>query len=107
MQYKKFDVNKKSIEKVKEIILEAVKEVPSNSSFLQNVIIEKIGDSSKNAFLKELAKSVIKELWEEGLLCYVNNSVNWFEENRVYAHTASFYPFLNLNSYSAEIHKSF
>jgi len=48
----------------------------------------------------ELGRAVIKQLWEEGHLCYVNRAQSWRKESRAYASTAANYPLLNLEAIS-------
>lgn len=62
----------------------------------------KIISSKTGTFSRPQAKTMIKYLWEDGFLCYVNASNRWECEKRQYAITEKFYPGLNLNGITEE-----
>lgn len=51
---------------------------------------------------KPACNAVIKYLWEDGFLCYVNVAKDWKKEERKFAVTSKFYNGLDLNSISED-----
>lgn len=71
---------------------------PMNVENLEN----KIMSSTTPTLTRLQAKTIIKYLWEDGFLCYVNASKKWECEKRQYAITKKFYHGLDLNSMTEE-----
>lgn len=61
------------------------------------VLLDKVATFSEIHFAskelsRELARRVIKDLWEHGVICYINNSDHWAHEKRRFAYTETYYP---------------
>lgn len=98
--YKKLNINLNDIGELKEVI---EKSIYKKSMSAENIIDLFIAQPKKFRNLertkwKELIKTIIKHLWEEGTICYVNASLSWESESRLYAHTRKKYPNLNLGN---------
>ena len=104
--YKNNGISDKVVVELKKLIISLVKKSPSHS----NTIIKYIQASSKplrrltieSKAQKLLIRVIVKHLWEEGVICYINTSAHWGSEHRLYGHTQSLYPELILNALSPE-----
>lgn len=85
----------KQIDRIREIVIEHIRDKPSSSKAIKEVINQKQYPSHVSSLLP----LIIKQLWEEGVICYINASKDWLHEDRLYGYTSSFYPNLNLFKY--------
>jgi hypothetical protein len=102
--YRKFDVTKKDIDQLREAVIEQVIEKPMKSDAILKEIALKYKET-QNIFdtrdtWKKIVRTVIKHLWEQGVLCYINSSGQWGKEIRLYGYTKKLYPALNLQNIS-------
>jgi len=84
--------------KYSELDIKTVSDLILNIVHTQGCSSFTILKSLKTNYEENFIKIVIKELWEKGTLCYVNNSQNWQKEYRLYDLTQRVYPNLDLNS---------
>lgn len=94
--YRKNNIDEKQIEQLKETIIAILLEYNLSSEQLVRKI--QVGKNISSI----LIRVVIKHLWEEGTLCYVNKSKIWDKEKRVYAISRNRYPHLEFNSLLVE-----
>lgn len=92
---KQVESQTKQIDRIREIIIEQIKEKPKSSK----AIIEIISQKEPPSYCTTILPFIIKQLWEEGVICYINASKDWLHEDRVYGYTSSFYSDLNLSKY--------
>ena len=99
--YKSHNINENNIQLLKKKIIYQVRKAPMSapqiSDFLNNEPKLK-----KLIVHKNFPKVLIKDLWENGDLCYINENPNWQKENRLYGHTKTLYPKLRLNDINQE-----
>ncbi len=93
LKYKQLSASPSVIENIKKNITEFIA-IKQNSS--ENIIKQIL--SLNLSHDKELIKIAIKDLWENGVICYVNTNKNWGQESRLYALTRKYYPSLDLDS---------
>jgi hypothetical protein len=93
LYYKKNNISKRKIDKLKYSIMNLIDKNKMSSKEIESALLE------KNCS-KELIRIVIKDLWENGDICYFNNAFEWEKEERYYCPTKIKYPKLNLNSLS-------
>lgn len=108
--YRHINVSNLDILKLKEHIIDLVMDKPISSNDILdgiNHIPSGLEEIRKNTDLwKKLVRMTIKDLWEEGFLCYINTSSHWGSENRVYGYTQQIYPDLdlhNMETYASQI----
>lgn len=92
--YKNHKVSLSLVEKIKSHITGFLTNNPSSSKSICTHVLDHVDAT------KEMVRIVIKHLWEEGVICYLNTSDHWGSESRLYAITTEKYPKLNLNSIS-------
>ncbi len=99
LEYKKMNVDMSYTALIKKVIIEIVKEMPLSSMEIFNRVCEESTyEKTLNIeSIKALVKIVIKELWESGIICYIDNNKRWDQESRVYGYTKKIYPELDLN----------
>lgn len=88
--YKKLDISEYKISKVKEIILESIQYIDLSSKEIENYVLK----NSNTSLL--VTRAILKELWENGIICYNNKSDYWGKESRAYSLTSRKYPSLIL-----------
>lgn len=93
---KKMNVSDSLIQEIGKIIVRQVKCQPTDGNELINIALQQTGIGSERRALVSL---VIKELWEKGILCYINNNKDWGKESRVYGFTKHHYSRLNIDEY--------
>ncbi len=77
--------------------------VKLNKNLLTPMSTEEMYNNCKITRLSKVQfNAIIKYLWEDGFLCYVNTASNWQKEERKFAITFKFYNGLNLNSMPAK-----
>lgn len=84
-EIKKNNISMDIIEQIERYLLNVL-ELPVQTKDLEKVICNFL-----NNLNKKQASIIIKYLWEKGILCYVNRSLNWECEDRCYAVTKKFY----------------
>lgn len=94
--YRKNNLDKRLITQLRENVIKVL----IGSSLSSKQIIQKINVAK--TVNPNIVRIVIKHLWEEGILCYINNSDTWNKERRVYSITKNRYPYLDLDSISVE-----
>ncbi|MGX9706892.1 DNA glycosylase AlkZ-like family protein [Laceyella tengchongensis] len=99
-KYKKIQIDDRKKEEIKSIIVELVKENPLSANDIQSLSKFKLG-SLTNEYSQAISIA-IKELWESGELCYINESPHWGKEQRLYGHAPTLYPKHRLNDLSIE-----
>lgn len=99
--YRRHNISKIDVTKLKEIIVELVKPEPLTTTDILYKIVDFTVKSKKgeedDRFWKNLIRMTIKHLWEEGTLCYINASDDWESEKRLYGYTKNLYPELNFD----------
>ncbi len=81
---------------LREQIISLIANIPlSSDEIVNSVNLKKKYNSTKR---NKIIKIVLKEMWEEGTLCYINESQHWEAEKRRYGYTAYIYPNLALSS---------
>ena len=85
--YRRFGYSGKKIASLKERMLGIIDAAPSSSADVAEKVNSKWG--------VHFTRVVLKELWEEGTICYINESEDWRKEKRKYALTKSVYPKLD------------
>lgn len=98
--YKRLQIDTNIIDKLKKKIIELIYQEPISA---ENIIRTFVSQPKELKHLnqgewKEFIKTIIKHLWEEGTICYINVSSSWDTESRLYAYTKNQYPNLNLKS---------
>ena len=88
--YRRFFHSVGQIRKIKEKLLSVL----AGDHLPVNAITKKLSSHYDSG----LVKMVLKELWERGTICYINESDDWQKEKRKYALTKVFYPGLDLHS---------
>lgn len=88
--YKKNNYSESQIKRLKKDILAIVATEGRGISYIINIL--------ENKYDVSLIRIVVKDLWEEGILCYQNMSKNWGKEDRIYNLTSKVYPSLKLES---------
>ncbi|SMP04861.1 Winged helix DNA-binding domain-containing protein [Laceyella tengchongensis] len=99
-KYKKIQIDDRKKEEIKSIIVELVKENPLSASDIQSLSKFKLGVLTDE--YSQAISIAIKELWESGELCYINESPHWGKEQRLYGHAPTLYPKHRLNDLSIE-----
>lgn len=99
--YEKNNVSVGLIEKIKDTLLDYVRDEPKSSGELLRVVIKSVSNGP-DIISNDLVRVVIKELWEKGKLCYINQSNQWDKESRAYGRTESYYPNLDLDKFSVQ-----
>lgn len=108
--YKKMKIQDETIIKFKKYISDIVKDKPLSSNEILDRIINNRTLSDESLKINHLSekeritfyRTIIKHLWEEGTFCYINANKHWGSENRLYGFTKTFYPNLDLFSFSIE-----
>lgn len=104
--FKMADIREVFIISLMSEIVERVKESPASSNQILKDLIQttKLShDLSRiNVSKERIVRFAIKYLWEEGVLCYINESKYWGSERRLYGYTTHIYPSLNLQSLSVK-----
>lgn len=93
--FKKHDVTKAMARKLSDAVMAVLKDGPLSSIDLPHKTIEymKQAGTARSAGWSVVAvRAVIKELWENGSICYVNMTRNFGAEQRSYGITRDFYP---------------
>ncbi|MFB5760582.1 DNA glycosylase AlkZ-like family protein [Paenibacillus medicaginis] len=87
VRHKALDLNNrnKQVGAYKQTITELLRHSPKSA----RAICESI-TSDEDEY--PVVQAVIKDLWEEGILCYLNLSEYWYKEERVYGYTYDCYP---------------
>ena len=96
--YKKLKMEPYLIQKLRSQILIALKNRELSSQEIESLL-----SNGKHGTEKEKIRAVIKELWEEGSICYLNRSGYWGREKRYYALTKEKYPELKLDNISPQM----
>lgn len=91
---KKLNVDNSLIAKTEELIKNLLEESELNSKEIEIYLTIK-----KNIHIN-VTRAIIKKLWEDGIICYLNKSTYWGAEKRVYALTEKRYPTLFLEGIS-------
>lgn len=81
---------------VKEQIINLVIQTPLSSDEIVSALILKKSHVLIQQEHTKIIKIILKEMWENGILCYINESQHWGTEKRRYGLTAQAYPNLNL-----------
>lgn len=92
----KLNINAKKISFIEELILTLLEEKELASKDIEHYLLTKYNTANL------ITRAVIKKLWESGDVCYLNKSLYWGSETRVYALTRKRYPTLVLDSISEE-----
>ena len=95
--YRKEKISQYSIDTIKEHILVTLSGTERKSSDIEKYVLSKTYDHSSKTI-----RVVLKELWEKGILCYVNKSDHWSREQRYYSIMGNYHPDLKLDSISVE-----
>lgn len=95
--YKINNINADKLLNLKDYLVNVIKREPLDKHTIFNIINEKLPSKPS---LTNLHRVILKDLWENGELCYINNNTKWEKEDRVYGHTETIYPSLNLNKIS-------
>ncbi|MBE2187990.1 MAG: winged helix DNA-binding domain-containing protein, partial [Candidatus Kapabacteria bacterium] len=82
---------------IRERIVDLVSRTPLSSDGIVNEFIRAKWISAAHDRTR-IIKAVLKELWEDGTLCYINASQDWSGEKRKYGCTSHLYPTLVLSS---------
>ena len=91
---KKLNLANSTIINIEELIKNLLEENELNSKEIEsNLLI-------KNNINIYATRTIIKKLWEDGVICYLNKSTYWGAEERIYALTEKRYPTLLLDSIS-------
>lgn len=99
-QYKKLNADSSFIEEVKNWILNLTRERSVSSKEIESLAKLELGCWSEED--SKIIRIIIKELWESGELCYINQSDHWGREERLYGNTSTVYPDLKLNEISVD-----
>ena len=102
--YRQMEVPQSLLQDIQEDILGVVSKAPSSSQELEEHILTRRGQVNNQIRRKDgkrLIPTVIKQLWEEGTLCYLNMSDHWGSEMRVYGYTPLLYPTIQWQSLSS------
>lgn len=94
LDFKKYNVNPDIITDIKKALFNSKEEL-FNPNDIEKIILSYL--NFDNEYSKLASKAILKFMWEDGFLCYVNISKKWECENRMYAITEKFYHGLNLN----------
>jgi hypothetical protein len=103
--YHQLSISLDRVNEIKQSIVQFVKEGPKSTDdilYYSNVSLDVFGSSQRILSKQKikLIRTIVKHLWEEGLLCYLNESDHWGKEDRQYGYTPQIYPSLDLNSES-------
>jgi hypothetical protein len=100
--YHQLGVPSPLIEEVSKAITHIVRNEPATSEQIQEIIQREDFLSTGNQMTldehRKFVRTVIKHLWEDGALCYINLSEHWGAEKRVYGYTPQLYPEINLQA---------
>ncbi|MGZ2744889.1 winged helix DNA-binding domain-containing protein [Burkholderia stagnalis] len=86
--YKKLGILEREVDRIKGQIVELVSEAPRPSQEIERMISVTSSDPLHST---PVIRAAIKELWELGVLCYLNGSPHFGTEKRLYGLTSSFY----------------
>jgi len=104
--YKRNAVPEQYVSELREAIIELTSNQPVSSKFLLQQLELKSNSlwatSANVGQYNTLIRMVIKHLWEDGSLCYINNTDCWESEIRLYGSTEKLYPSLNLNEITVD-----
>jgi len=99
-QYVLIQTTKGLIAVVRDQILQALEESPLSAGEIKQEVLRRVG--KKTGISPLLIATVLKELWEEGTLCYLNLSDRWGGEERRYGILRREFPNLDLNRVDPE-----
>lgn len=91
---KKLNVNNSMILYIEELIKDLLQQNELNSKEIEIHLAIK-----KNIHIN-VTRAIIKKLWEDGIICYLNKSNYWGAEKRIYALTEKRYPTVFLEGIS-------
>lgn len=94
-QHKLLSTGERRVSAIKDKILTAVEAGPLPSTEIEKAVSAQIRMSGKE--LNYQIRTTIRELWETGLLCYLDRSMKWGTEQRRYGLTAKEFPRLDLS----------
>ncbi len=101
--FRRFGVPDTSLRRVREALVDAVALQPFSPRAIHDALPASLWPRSvrsQRSLRTTLVRTMIKLLWEEGVLCYLNMSPHWGSETRFYGNTQSIYPTLDLGSVS-------
>lgn len=105
--YKKYNLSDDDIQELQTRICELVRQKPLSSQAILSVIavdskhLLRIKDNLVD--WKHVIRTVIKHLWEQGVICYLNTSRHWGSESRLYGYTKNWYPRLDFQAMPSSI----
>jgi hypothetical protein len=99
-QYGALGVTEAQVADTREQVLQAVEDGPASARQIEDHILFGMKQRSRDAQL--LVRTALKELWEEGSLCYLNLSDRLGGEERRYGSLQREFPQLDLSNIDAE-----
>jgi hypothetical protein len=99
-RYTVLGATESEIRVIKELVLDGVEAGPASSRDLEEVVQEASGMRTDR--MRLLVRNVIKELWELGILCYLNLSDRFGREIRRYGSMVLEFPNVDLTSIDEE-----
>lgn len=98
-RYGKLSINLSTVQTLQDLIKMYLEEKPKSSRNIESDL-EHARSRMKNFHVdfKHIIRAVLKEMWERGTLCYLNQSSSWLKEERKYGITKLCYPELDLDA---------
>ncbi len=93
--FNKHQMSRNIIDEIASVIIEIVKIRPLATTTITATVMAYLSRNSDEPALHLMPikiRAVLKELWEQGTLCYVNKSEDFGTEDRHYGLTCNFYP---------------
>lgn len=94
-------VSRRTISHAREAVTALVTDGPRAPREIEEVLASARPGSTTSAAWAHLLRAITKLLWEEGVLCYLNESPTWLSEQRRFGLTAKIYPSVQLNDLDA------
>ncbi len=101
--YRHLGVTQGELCRARDKVLETAHVSPIDNRSIQFLGQQAFGRRADGEWTARATRWVIKGLWEEGLLCYVNRAKEWGTEDRAYAFTQSNYPTLRLDDVPLDV----